>query len=150
GRHRPVEEAANLVLSRRVRRDGRGAAAGLSDGPGNLFDPGRGPAGHQDMMAFGGEAPAQRGAQPVLGADADYDGGRPAHDATPLSTSSRMVSAAVCQPLAASPPKIVRLAAASSRWKGCGSNSAAKLLIRSGSTRIRPEPKVCPTAKSSK
>ena len=37
--------------------------------------------------------------------------------------------AAVCQPLAASPRKIVSCAASSSRWKGCGSNSAANRLI---------------------
>jgi hypothetical protein len=48
-----------------------------------------------------------------------------------------MVIEAVCQPLAASPLKIVWRAAASSRWKGCGSNSAAKLLTRSASTRRR-------------
>src|SRR5258705_9523188 len=67
-----------------------------------------------------------------------------------LSTSSRMVIAAVCQPLAASPRNIEPRAASSSRWKGCGSNSAAKLLMRSFSTRRRPEPKVCPTTKSSR
>src|SRR5881396_1691563 len=67
-----------------------------------------------------------------------------------LSTSSRMVIAAVCQPLAANPPKIEPRAASSSRWKGCGSNSAAKVLIRSFSTRRRPEPNVCPAAKSSR
>src|SRR5712691_13195785 len=67
-----------------------------------------------------------------------------------LSTRSRMVIAAVCQPLAASPRNIEPRAASSSRWKGCGSNSAAKVLIRSLSTRRRPEPKVCPTAKSSR
>src|SRR5260370_24033861 len=67
-----------------------------------------------------------------------------------LSTRSRMVIAAVCQPLAASPRNIELRAASSSRWKGCGSNSAAKALIRSFSTRKRPEPKVCPTAKSSR
>ena len=46
-----------------------------------------------------------------------------------LSTRSRMVRAAVCQPLAANPPKIVSSAASSSRWNGWGSNSAAKALI---------------------
>ena len=40
-------------------------------------------------------------------------------------------AAAVCQPLAARPPKKVPSAVASSRWKGCGSNSAAKALIAS-------------------
>ena len=39
------------------------------------------------------------------------------------------MSAAVCQPLAARPPRIDSRAASASRWKGCGSNSAAKLLI---------------------
>src|SRR5204862_1657405 len=67
-----------------------------------------------------------------------------------LSTRSRMVTAAVCQPLAASPPKIVSRAASSSRWNGCGSNSAAKALIRSLSIGSGPERKVCPTAKSSR
>ena len=56
-----------------------------------------------------------------------------------------MVTAAVCQPLAARPWNIVCCAAAASRWKGCGSNSAAKLLIRSSSMHKRPELKVCPT-----
>jgi len=37
--------------------------------------------------------------------------------------------AAVCQPLAASPPKKLARAASSSRWKGWGSNWAAKALI---------------------
>ena len=32
----------------------------------------------------------------------------------------------VCQPLAMRPPHIVRWAAASSAWNGCGSNSRAK------------------------
>src|SRR6266446_989722 len=67
-----------------------------------------------------------------------------------LSTRSRMVTAAVCQPLAASPRKIVSRAASSSRWNGCGSNSAPNVLIRSVSIRTRPERKVCPTAKSSR
>jgi hypothetical protein len=46
----------------------------------------------------------------------------------------------VCQPLAAKPRNMLLRAASSSRWKGCGSNSAAKLLIRSPSMRARPEP----------
>ena len=52
-----------------------------------------------------------------------------------------MVSAAVCQPLAASPPKTVPRAASSSRWKGCGSNSAAKSLIS-----LRGRPAAAPEA----
>ncbi len=47
-----------------------------------------------------------------------------------LSTRSRMVTAAVCQPLAARPRKMVSRAASSSRWKGGGSKSAAKVLTR--------------------
>ena len=46
------------------------------------------------------------------------------------------------------PPKIERRAASSSWWKGCGSNSAAKVLIRSASIRTRPDRYVCPGAKS--
>src|ERR1035438_1769799 len=49
----------------------------------------------------------------------------PAANGSPPVTMSRMVIAAVCQPLAASPPKMLPWAAAWSRWKGCGSNSAA-------------------------
>ena len=63
---------------------------------------------------------------------------------------SRIVSAAVCQPLAAKPWNMLLPAACSSRWKGCGSNSAANLLICALSTRNRPEPKVCPATKSSR
>jgi len=40
-----------------------------------------------------------------------------------------MVSAAVCQPLAARPPKKVDFAASSSVWKGCGSNFSANALM---------------------
>jgi hypothetical protein len=48
-----------------------------------------------------------------------------------------MVSARVCRPLAANPWKSVSRAASSSRWNGCGSNSAANVLIRSLSIRNR-------------
>jgi hypothetical protein len=47
----------------------------------------------------------------------------------------RMKIAQVCQPDAESPPKSVREAAASSRWKGCGSNSAANATSSSRLTR---------------
>jgi hypothetical protein len=47
----------------------------------------------------------------------------------PLWTRSDMVIEAVCQPLAAKPWKKVCSASASSMWKGCGSNCAAKALI---------------------
>ena len=45
-----------------------------------------------------------------------------------------MVSAAVCQPLATNLPNIELRAASSSKWNGCGSNSAANALMRSLST----------------
>jgi hypothetical protein len=61
-----------------------------------------------------------------------------------LPTRSRMVRAAVCQPLATNPWKIVSCGAASSRWKGCGSNSAAKALICSLLIRSRQELKSAP------
>src|SRR5712691_6203039 len=67
----------------------------------------------------------------------------------PLSTRSRMVSAAVCHPLAARLPKKEPRAAPSSRWNGCGSNWAAKALIAAASTRSVPETYFCPGAKSS-
>ena len=52
--------------------------------------------------------------------------------------------AAVCQPLATKPWKIVSCAASSLRWKGCGSNSAAKALICSLLIRSRPDPRSAP------
>ena len=67
-----------------------------------------------------------------------------------LSTSSRMVIAAACQPLAAKRPKIVSRAVSSSRWNGWGSNSAAKVLIRSSSIGSGPERTIWPTATSSR
>ncbi len=61
-----------------------------------------------------------------------------------------MVSAAVCQPLAARPPKNEPRAASSLRWNGCGSNWAAKALMAAASTRSVPETCFCPGAKSSR
>jgi len=55
-----------------------------------------------------------------------------------------MVIAAVCQPLAASPPNIVSRSASSSRWNGCGSNSAPNVLIRSLSIRTPTRAKGLP------
>jgi len=66
------------------------------------------------------------------------------------STISRMLIAAVCQPLAANPANGDCCAAASSRWNGCGSYALAKAKISSLSTRLRPLLKTCPTAKSSR
>src|SRR5438445_521397 len=45
---------------------------------------------------------------------------------------------------------LVNRGVGSSRWNGCGSNSAAKVLIRSASIGSCPDRKVCPTAKSSR
>jgi hypothetical protein len=53
----------------------------------------------------------------------------PPASGNPLSTSSRMVIAAVCQPLAANPANSVLFAVSLSRWKGCGSNWPANALI---------------------
>ncbi len=61
-----------------------------------------------------------------------------------------MVIAAVCQPLATRPPNRLALAAASSRWKGWGSNWAAKALISAASTVSELLTKVWPTTMSSK
>ncbi len=67
-----------------------------------------------------------------------------------LSTRSRIARAAVCQPLATSPPKMLPAAASSSRWNGCGSKSAANALMRSRSTVTDSEWKVWPTVRSSR
>jgi hypothetical protein len=68
----------------------------------------------------------------------------------PLWTRSRMVGAAVCQPLAARAPKNEPRAASSSRWNGCGSNWAASALIPAVSTRSVPDTCFCPGSKSSR
>src|SRR5262245_48000765 len=60
-----------------------------------------------------------------------------------------MVRAAVCQPLATSPPKKVPAAAFSSVWNGCGSYCDAKALIVSAVSVTEPDLNFCPTAKSS-
>ena len=56
----------------------------------------------------------------------------------------RIVRAAVCQPLATSPPKKLARAASSSRWNGWGSNSAANALTRSGLNRDGSGPERLP------
>jgi hypothetical protein len=66
------------------------------------------------------------------------------------STIMRMVSPAVCQPEATSPPKGVAAPAAASRWKGCGSNCAAKATIASAVTRASPNATTSPSEKSSR
>ena len=65
------------------------------------------------------------------------------------STQRRIEMAAVCQPDAASPLNAVFLAAASSKWNGCGSNSAANRLISSLVTKTSPLLKRIPNARSS-
>jgi hypothetical protein len=47
------------------------------------------------------------------------------------STANRIAIAAVCHPEAANPLNVIPSAAASSRWKACGSNSDANRLISS-------------------
>src|SRR5262245_28766117 len=60
-----------------------------------------------------------------------------------------MVRAAVCQPLATSPPKKVPAAAFSSVWNGCGSYCDAKALIVSAVSVTDADLNFCPTARSS-
>jgi hypothetical protein len=74
----------------------------------------------------------------------------PSASGMPLSTSSFIVSAAVCQPLAARPPKNVFFAASSSVWKGCGSNCCAKALICATSSACSALWKRSPTFRSSR
>src|SRR5262245_64081737 len=60
-----------------------------------------------------------------------------------------MVRAAVCHPLATSPPKKVPAAAFSSVWNGCGSYCDAKALMVSAVSVTELDLNFCPTAKSS-
>src|SRR5262245_30605465 len=60
-----------------------------------------------------------------------------------------MVRAAVCHPLATSPPKKVPAAAFSSVWNGCGSYCDAKALMVSAVSVTDADLNCCPTAKSS-
>ena len=50
-----------------------------------------------------------------------------------------MTRAAVCQPLAISPPNGPRAAAPGSTWKGCGSNWMAKEMISASLTLTLPQ-----------
>src|SRR4029079_199971 len=68
----------------------------------------------------------------------------------PWSTNSRMVIAAVCQPLATCPRKIDPPAASGAVWEGCGSYSRAKAMIASAVTSTSGDSKLSPTATSSK
>ena len=61
----------------------------------------------------------------------------------------RMVIAQVCQPLAERRPNSEASAASSSRWKGCGSNSAAKAMTASRVTGLAPNSRTLPAGKSS-
>ncbi|MEA2925733.1 MAG: hypothetical protein QOD25_2855 [Alphaproteobacteria bacterium] len=58
-------------------------------------------------------------------------------DSGKASTISCIVIAVVCHPLATISPKKVVCAAASSRWKGCRSNSPENRLIEAASTTAR-------------
>ena len=64
----------------------------------------------------------------------------------PPVTSNRIVMAAhvPAAEMPARPPNIVGLAASSSRWKGWGSNSAAKRLMSAALTSSVPLVKVSP------
>src|SRR5262245_33122221 len=66
------------------------------------------------------------------------------------STSNRIDSEAVYQPLAARRPNTLWCAAASSRWNGCGSNSAANALQTSSVKVTEPVANFWPTARSSR
>src|SRR5882724_12019989 len=68
----------------------------------------------------------------------------------PSATSSFMQTAATCQPDAASPPNSEVRPAASSRWKGCGSNCDAKRLMSSGVKVNEPNARRAPISMSSK
>jgi len=61
-----------------------------------------------------------------------------------------MVTAAVCQPLAANPANSVPFALSSSRWKGCGSNWPANALICAASMTWVALANRRPTARSSR
>src|SRR4051794_40819267 len=61
----------------------------------------------------------------------------------------RMAIAAVCQPDAARPPRMVFFAASSSRWNGCGSYSDAKRMMSSFDTVIASLLKRMPSFRSS-
>src|SRR5712691_6053659 len=86
--HRAVEQPAYVALDRCVGHNRLGTAAGRRDRLYDLFDLVGAPAGDEDMVAFGREAPAQRRAKPAFGAHADDDGGRLAHDAAPTRQPS--------------------------------------------------------------
>src|SRR5262245_11969498 len=73
-RHRPIEEANDIVLAGRVDRHGFGAAACCVNRLRHLRDLLGRPAGDQHMIALGSEAPGERGAEPALGAHPDNDG----------------------------------------------------------------------------
>jgi hypothetical protein len=75
-RHRPVEQGDDIAFDSNI---GLGAAA-RGDRLHDLLDPCRRAAEHEHMIAFARQAPAQRGAQPLLGADScDHGLGGRAH-----------------------------------------------------------------------
>ena len=99
------------------------------------------------------EAPAQNRCQFVLrSADAAVwvMGLQPKGRTFNFDPSKRIDSDAVYQPLAARRPKMLSRAAASSRWNGCGSNSAAKALHPSSVSVTEPVANLRPTARSSR
>src|SRR5882724_8737636 len=68
GRHRPIKQTNDIVLACRVGRDGFGAAARFANRFGHLRNLLGRSASDEHMIALGGEAPAERGAKPALGA----------------------------------------------------------------------------------
>ena len=67
-----------------------------------------------------------------------------------LSTSSRMYTAAVCQPLAISPAHTELFARSGSTWYTCGSKAVPKATMLSALSWWLPSSMVSPTGKSSK
>jgi hypothetical protein len=72
--HRPIEQPYRIGLTRRVRRDRLGTAARRRDRPSHLLDFLGRAAGDQHVISRSGEASAERGAKPTLGADTDDHG----------------------------------------------------------------------------
>jgi hypothetical protein len=68
-----LEQPGDVTFARRIRHDRLGAATFAEDRVRNLVDLAAGPSGDQDVISLRGKPPAQRRAEPLLGADADND-----------------------------------------------------------------------------
>ena len=71
-----IEQRGHVLLSRRVHRDPRRAAAGVANRGDQRVDLLRGPSRHEDVQAFPCEPLAQGSAEPGPGSHADDDGFR--------------------------------------------------------------------------